>query len=75
MMEMQRRELNLILSINYGDRPYSDYSLALDWILQGRLDVEPLVSHVLPFTNIQRGFELAVDKPVAEEALKVVLEF
>ena len=49
--------------------------LALDWIVQERLDVSPLVSHVLPFAEIQRGFELAVDKPVAEEALKVVLEF
>jgi len=37
--------------------------------------VDPLVSHVLPFSEIQRGFELAVDKPIADEALKVVLEF
>jgi threonine dehydrogenase-like Zn-dependent dehydrogenase len=75
VMEMQRRELNLVLSVNYGDNPYADYALALDWIVQGRLDVKPLVTHVLPFADIQRGFELAVDKPVGEEAVKVVLQF
>jgi threonine dehydrogenase-like Zn-dependent dehydrogenase len=75
MMEMQRKELKLVLSVNYGDNPYADYALALDWIAQGRLDVSPLVTHVLPFVEIQRGFELAVDKPIADKAVKVVLEF
>ena len=75
MMEMQRRELKLVLSVNYGDNPYDDYALALDWIIQNRLDVGPLVSHILPFEQIQRGFELAVDKPIADETLKVILQF
>ncbi len=75
MMEMQRRELKLVLSVNYGDNPYDDYALALDWIMQNRLDVGPLVSHILPFEQIQRGFELAVDKPIADETLKVILQF
>ncbi len=75
MMDMQRKELKLVLSVNYGDNPYPDYALALDWIAQGRLDVSPLVTHVLPFSEIQRGFELAVDKPLEEKAVKVVLEF
>ncbi|MEE3232796.1 MAG: zinc-binding dehydrogenase [Candidatus Latescibacterota bacterium] len=75
MMEMQRRELKLVLSVNYGDNPYDDYALALDWITQKRLDMEPLVSHILPFDQIQRGFELAVDKPPADEPLKVILQF
>ena len=75
MMEMQRRELKLVLSVNYGDNPFDDYALALDWITQQRLDVEPLVSHILPFEQIQRGFQLAVDKPPADETLKVILQF
>tara|TARA_B100000902_G_scaffold103987_1_gene106214 strand:+ start:276 stop:1250 length:975 start_codon:yes stop_codon:yes gene_type:complete len=75
MMEMQRRELKLVLSVNYGDNPYDDYALALDWIIQNRLDVGPVVSHILPFEQIQRGFELAVDKPIADETLKVILQF
>jgi threonine dehydrogenase-like Zn-dependent dehydrogenase len=75
LMEMQRKELRLVTSVNYGDNPYEDYAVALDWIMQGRIDVGPMVTHVLPFEQIQRGFELAVDRPVADRPVKVVLQF
>lgn len=75
LMEMQRKELRLVTSVNYGDNPYEDYRAALDWILQGRLDVRPLITHILPFEEIQRGFELAVDRPHDERPIKVVLRF
>ena len=63
------------MSVNAGDNPIDDYTNALDWILQGRLDVRPLVSHILPFADIQPAFELAADKPVDARPVKVVLRF
>ena len=71
--ESVRFEENEIIEIK--NNPFDDYALALDWITQQRLDVEPLVSHILPFEQIQRGFQLAVDKPPADETLKVILQF
>ena len=75
LMEMQRKELRLVTSVNYGDNPYDDYAVALDWIMQGRIDVAPMVTHLLPFEQIQRGFELAVERPTDERPVKVVLQF
>ena len=75
LLAMQRREVRLVMSVNAGDNPIDDYANALDWILQGRLDVRPLVTHVLPFDDIQPAFELAADKPVGARPVKVVLRF
>ena len=75
LLAMQRREVRLVMSVNAGDNPIDDYTNALDWILQGRLDVRPLVSHILPFADIQLAFELAADKPVDARPVKVVLRF
>lgn len=75
LLAMQRREVRLVMSVNAGDNPIDDYANALDWILQGRLDVRPLVSHILPFEDIQPAFELAADKPIDARPVKVVLRF
>jgi 2-desacetyl-2-hydroxyethyl bacteriochlorophyllide A dehydrogenase len=72
-MEMFGKELRIVTSV--GPRPLEDYSIALDWIVQGRLDVRPLVSHVLPFEEIQKGFEMAFERPEEDEVMKVVLRF
>ena len=41
--------------------------------MQDRLDVRPILSHVLPLEEIQQGFEMAFDCPGEHEAIKVVL--
>ncbi len=73
MLDLLRQELRLIFSI--GPNPDRDYRPALDWIVQGRIDVAPIVSHVLPFAEIQRAFAMAFDDPEPHQALKVVLKF
>ena len=73
MLNLLRQELRLIFSI--GPNPDRDYRPALDWIVQGRIDVAPVVSHVLPFAHIQRAFDMAFVDPEPHQALKIVLKF
>lgn len=73
LRDMYRKELRLITSI--GPNPDRDYRVALDWIVQRRVDVAPVVSHVLPFDQIQQGFSMAFDEPQQHRALKVLLAF
>ena len=42
-----------------GPNPEQDYAAALSWITSGRLDPRPLITHSLPFEQIQEGFEIA----------------
>ena len=73
VLDMLRQELRLVFSI--GPNPDRDYRPALDWIVQGRIDVTPIVSHVLPFAEIQQAFAMAFDDPEPHQALKIVLKF
>ena len=75
LLHMQRREIRLIMTVNAGDNPYDDYATALDWICQGRIEVEHLITHMLPFDQIQPAFDLFADRPVAERPVKVVLQY
>ncbi len=72
-MEMFRKELQIVTSV--GPNPDLDYTAALDWITQGRLDVRPMLTHLLPFEKIQDAFDLAFEHPEREGAVKVVLAF
>jgi threonine dehydrogenase-like Zn-dependent dehydrogenase len=72
-LEFLSKELRLITSV--GPEPHKDYTVARDWIAQGRIDVRPLITHVLPFAQIQRGFELACVRPAEHRAIKIVLTF
>ena len=71
--EIFTRELRVITTV--GPNPQRDYTTAMDWITQGRLDVRPIISHVLPFEQIQQAFEMAFDRPAEHKALKVILKF
>lgn len=73
MMAMFRKELRLITSV--GPEPWKDYTIARDWIVQDRLDVRPIVSHVRPFETIQESFEMAFDYPEQDRVVKIVLKF
>ena len=58
-----------------GPDPHADYATALQWITEGRIDVRPMITHVLPFERIQKAFEMAFEDPAAHGAVKVVLSF
>ena len=45
----------------------------MDFIVQGRLNVSPIITHHLPFAEVQRGFDLFSERK--DEAIKVVLDF
>jgi len=62
-----RNEIKLMPS--YGNSP-RDAAAAIELIRLGRLPVERMISHRLPLTEAQRGFQLAAS---GEDALKVIL--
>ncbi len=64
---------NLTLIGSEGPDPIPNYSLARDMIIQGRIDVSPLISHILPFYEIQKAYDLFVNQ--ADDAIKVVLDY
>ncbi len=65
--EFWRNEIRLMPS--YGNSP-RDAVAAIELIRSGRLPVEQMISHRLPLTEAQRGFQLVV---AGEGALKVIL--
>ena len=64
---------NLTLIGSEGPDPIPNYSLARDMIVQGRIDVSPIVTHVLPFDEIQNAYDIFVDRK--DDAIKVVLDY
>jgi len=64
---------NLTLIGSEGPDPIPNYSLARDMIAQGRIDVSPIISHVLPFQEIQKAYDLFVNRE--DGAIKVVLDY
>ncbi len=66
-----RKNLRFIGSV--GPEAQNDFPLARDMILQGRFDVSPIITHHLPFTEAQRGFEMSLNKK--DEAIKIVFDY
>ena len=69
--DLFRKNLRLIGSV--GPDAQNNFPLAMDMIAQGRIDVSPMITHRLPYTQVQRGFELSLYKK--DEAIKIVLEY
>ena len=69
--QFYRKNLTLIGSV--GPDVIPNFSLARDMIVQGRIDVSPIVTHVLPFDKVQRAYELFADRK--DGAVKVVLDY
>lgn len=69
--EFFRKNLQFIGSV--GPDVQNDFPLAMDMIAQGRIDVSPIITHHLPFTEAQKGFEMALHKK--NEAIKIVLDY
>ncbi len=66
-----RKELRMIASV--GPDLSADYPYALDMIVKNVIDVKPLITHVMPFENIQSAFEMAVNR--SDNVIKIILEF
>ena len=64
---------NVRFIASVGPDVQKDFPLAMDMITQGRIDVSPIITHHLPFTEAQRAFELSWHKK--DGAIKIVLEF
>ena len=69
--DLFRKNIRLIGSV--GPDAQNNFPLAMDMIAQRRIDVSPMITHRLPFTEVQRGFELSLYKK--DEAIKIVLEY
>lgn len=69
--ELFRQNVTLIGSV--GPDPLPSFGLARDLIAQGRFDVSPIISHILPFDEIQTAYELFVDRK--DRAVKVVIDY
>ena len=66
-----RKNLSVIGSI--GPEAQADFPLAMDWIVEGRVDVSPIITQRMPFTKIQKAFEMFVKE--RDKGIKIVLEF
>ena len=69
--EFFRKNVRLIGSV--APDAQNDFPLAMDMITQGRINVLPIITHHLPFTEVQRAFELSLHKK--ESAIKIVMEY
>lgn len=70
-LEFLRKNIRLISSV--GPEVDYDYTLARDMIAQGRINVAPLITHVLPFTEPQQAFEMFTARK--DGAIKVFIDF
>jgi threonine dehydrogenase-like Zn-dependent dehydrogenase len=66
-------EKNMKLISSCWPDPEIDFPLAMDMIAQGRIKVSPIISHRLPFAEIQTGFEMAYAK--SNGAVKIIVDF
>lgn len=69
--EFFRKNIRFIGSV--GPDVPNDFPLAMDMIAQERIDVSPIITHHLPFTEAQKGFEMALHKK--NEAIKIVFDY
>jgi L-idonate 5-dehydrogenase len=68
MMAITAKELTLKGSFRF----HEEYATAISLMQKGLIDVKPLITHRVPFTDARRGFELASDRT---QAMKVQIEF
>ena len=64
---------NIRLDTSVEPDPSRDYSRALAWIRDGKINVSPLITHHFPITAIQEAFELFSSRK--DGAIKVFIEF
>lgn len=67
LLSVVRNENTIIGSFCYT---YDDYSHATGLVVDGKIDIDKMVSHVMPLADLDRGFALSLE----EKAIKVVFE-
>jgi threonine dehydrogenase-like Zn-dependent dehydrogenase len=67
-----RKNLRLVASVT-STQPALDHGLAMELISRGQIDVRPMISHELPYTEVQRGIDMVADR--TDNALKVIFNF
>jgi threonine dehydrogenase-like Zn-dependent dehydrogenase len=55
-----------------NEKGYRSFKLAMDMIVQGRIDVTPMISHHIPLSQIDQAYDLALHKK--DGAVKVLLD-
>ena len=70
-LKFLRKNIRLVSSV--GPEIDYDYPLARDLIVQGRINVKPLITHIIPFTDPQQAFELFTERK--DGAIKVFIDF
>ncbi|MDY7031447.1 MAG: zinc-binding dehydrogenase [Thermodesulfobacteriota bacterium] len=63
---------NITLIGSVSPEVHTDFPLAMDMITQGRINVSPIITHTLPFTEAQKGFEMFLNK--TDNAIKIILD-
>lgn len=66
-----RKNIAVIGSI--GPEAQADFPLAMDWIAQRRVNVAPIITHRMPFTDVQKGFDMFVHE--RDKAIKICLTY
>lgn len=57
------KDVTLLFCMNHGVIGHkADYELCLDWMASGKVPAQDLVSHVLPFDQLEEAFRIAADK-------------
>jgi threonine dehydrogenase-like Zn-dependent dehydrogenase len=64
---------NASLHTSVGPSFERDFSLAMQWIAEGRIDVSPVVTHRFPVEDIQEAFDTFAER--RDGALKVFVDF
>jgi L-iditol 2-dehydrogenase len=67
LLSVVRNENTIVGSFCYT---YDDYAHAAELVVDGKINFDPMISHVLPLTDLDQGFSLAIE----EKAIKVVFE-
>ena len=68
MMQITAKELDLRGSFRF----HEEFAIAVQMMQSGALDVKPLISHTLAFTEAEAALELANDR---SQAMKAQLAF
>ncbi len=64
---------NIQLTTSVGPDIHIDFASAMRMIGEGRVNLAPMISHKLPFAQVQDGFEMATKRK--GECIKIVVDF
>lgn len=67
LFPLVRNETNIVGAFCYT---WDDYQNALELVVDGKIRFDGIVTHTLPMSQADKGFELAIDR----KAIKVILE-